>query len=146
MTEGMEFERLPEGTEEARDFRDTYAKCPISGVQRALRIWTVTHQYPQGSQAKVLAAMTNIVSEHIEELHDLRSRVKALEASLQFCTLKSAELASRAGSADAAAAKILADVGAIATGDITIPEREYAMHILAEYGTSAEVQQPKGRD
>lgn len=85
MSKEAEFKRLPEGTEEARDFREYYCENPMYGVHHALKIWTVTHDYPNGSQAKTLAAMTNVVAEHIEELEALREMNSRMLALLRNC-------------------------------------------------------------
>ena len=120
---------------------DDFSDEDMAAVGRALIQAISAHAYPGWHP---MDCPSEIVGDLRNECDELRDKVKALEDSLAFCTSESAAWASRAVSADATAAKILADVGAIASGDITIPAREYAMHILAEYGTSAEVQPQKG--
>ena len=68
----VKIKRLPEDSDEARDFR-ALASGPLYGVHSALRIWALTHSFPQGSQAKVMACMANVVAEHIEKLESLRN-------------------------------------------------------------------------
>ncbi len=63
--------RLPENSDEARDFR-SFGGSPLHGVHSALRIWAETHSFPDGSQAKVMAVMANVVAEAIQELETLR--------------------------------------------------------------------------
>lgn len=109
MSEETKLKRLPEESDEARYFRECYGGNSMYGVHQALRIWTVTHAYPNGSQAKTMAAMTNVVAEAIEELNALRNKVAALEGSLAFCSSESAAWAGRAGAAEARIAKLEAE-------------------------------------
>lgn len=67
----VKIERLPEDSEEAIYFREM-VQGPLHGVHSALRIWALTHPFKEGSQAKVLAVMANVVAEAIEELDELR--------------------------------------------------------------------------
>ena len=86
MSEETKLKRLPEDYDEARYFRECYGGNSIYGVHQALRIWTVTHAYPNGSQAKTMAAMTNVVAEHIEELNALRDMNSRMLAALRDCS------------------------------------------------------------
>ena len=71
----IKIERLPEDSEEAIYFREM-VQGPLQGVHSALRIWALTHPFPEGSQAKVLSVMANVVAEAIEELDELRKAKK----------------------------------------------------------------------
>lgn len=121
---------------------DNYSDEDMAAVGRelmqAIKVFAPPGWHPMDCPSEIVGDLRN-------ECDELQARIKALEDSLAFCSSESAAWAGRAGKAEAMAAKILDDVGAIASGEITIPAREYAMHILAEHGTNAAMQSPQSQ-